>query len=136
MIAFEVNLVPSRINKERVSDLFENGDEIFLLLKDIQENILDKYFDCDRYAAQMISLDFLEVFDIDMSKAFSIEECKEYDLTDVIMDHLNELSSNDHILQILELKSANFLSDTIDPLLDCYLPTIGITRPMRGSDDK
>lgn len=136
MIAFEVNLVPNRINKERVSDLFENGDEIFLLLKDIQENILDKHFDCDRYAAQMISLDFLEVFNINMSMAFSVEECKEYDLADVIMDHLNELSSNDHILQILELKSANFLSETIDPLLDCYLPTISIIRPMRGSDDK
>lgn len=136
MIIYEAMLSSDRITKEIVSSVFDSdwSDEIFLLLKDIQENILDKYLDRDRYLAQLLNFEHLTPYNIDMSNVFSEEECEEYDLTSVIIHNAEKLSTQEHITMTEEAISDGLMSEIICVLYECYTPKIRMTKSSECSD--
>lgn len=108
---------------------YSNFDEIkhlapanFLFLKDIQENILDKYLDINRYIAAEISDHEIYVDGYD-----DVGYGKDgYSLNNLVKKHFSELSVEAHKKRVLEAlgdgaEETNFLSENLDPLTDCYL---------------
>lgn len=85
-------------------------EDNFEFLKDIQENILDIYFDKD---------DYLEWVLPDYDERF-VRSDKEYDIDNVIFANVGVLKNKEHAKRIIAAEWGQCLMEVISPLVDCY----------------
>jgi hypothetical protein len=88
----------------------------FLFLKDIQENILDKYLDVNRYIASQIRDNDVLVDGYDICGYGD----NAYGVAWLIKKYFSELVLEEHVTRVVEAIRGGFLSESLDPLDDCY----------------
>lgn len=121
MISVVFSVKPKRITEEIIRKSFgryTNADELeqyierdLLFLRDIQDNILDRYFNENKFIVSYLN-------DHDITK---IEEANdEYSLTTVISQYRNHCSYPLHVRRIAETAEEGVLYENIEPLYECY----------------